>query len=270
MPYLLPSDVASLNQIQRDEDKGRRTSDMFFPDDVKDNQLNVVLIPPPSTNTPIASKPDYSMSGASRKGTKRKRPTTKGNNLENQEKEGQTMDDGGWTTTADGKTMVKRVRNQIMKKPIAIVVDSSSPTGSSPLTYDQAQAEASSQLPGEALSQPDSFPRGTEDGSGLSTCDGPGIAHILRKFIETFEDIQIPGGDTVVVYRCCDHCRTYALQAVHCLRDVLLPPVAALEEIDRYVFKDSEIPPSQHDDISPCKRDQRRKSARIVLDSNDD
>jgi hypothetical protein len=43
-PYVMPSDVALLNRVNKNADMGRRTYDMFFPKEAKEDTLQVELL----------------------------------------------------------------------------------------------------------------------------------------------------------------------------------------------------------------------------------
>jgi hypothetical protein len=43
VPHLILSDIEPLNSLVKDSDKGRRTSDMFFPEDALTDRLEAKL-----------------------------------------------------------------------------------------------------------------------------------------------------------------------------------------------------------------------------------
>lgn len=57
MPYLILSDIKSLDNLIKDYDKGRCTNNMFFPEDAPTDQLEVKLA---ALKLLSKSRPDYS------------------------------------------------------------------------------------------------------------------------------------------------------------------------------------------------------------------
>ena len=70
-PYTMPNDVASLNRGVKNASKSSRTSDMFFPEEAKEDRLRVELVPLVTTSVP-SPRPDYFAGAKSRKMQKRK------------------------------------------------------------------------------------------------------------------------------------------------------------------------------------------------------
>ena len=94
-PYIIPDDVATLNRIVKDEDRGRRTSDMFFPEEAKEDRLRVEIVAPTSTSIKTASPHSYAEGRRSKPTTtKRKRVQ-----LADQEEDGP---EEGWRESRNG------------------------------------------------------------------------------------------------------------------------------------------------------------------------
>lgn len=269
-PYLVLSDVASLNQVTEDKDKGRRTTDVFFPDEAGDERLKLEVVPnapaaaPTTVPTPIA-KPDYSAGNRPRPSRKRKSVSKVADEALGQSDEDEGEDANGWRRTADGEAMIKRVRNHLVRRPVEDADradhDETPTTRSSPPATNSNQRYASSQLLHEASHSPS--PR-------QPTCDGPAVALVLRKLIDAFEDVQSYDGDSDMAHKCCDRCRPQTLRALHCLRDMLLPCARALERIKDHRFDCEEVRPSQETNISPHKNGGRREQSPLfVQDSSD-
>ncbi|KAK3045661.1 hypothetical protein LTR09_012782 [Extremus antarcticus] len=269
-PYLVLSDVASLNQVTEDKDKGRRTTDVFFPDEAGDERLKLEVVPnapaaaPTTVPTPIA-KPDYSAGNRPRPSRKRKSVSKVADEALGQSDEDEGEDANGWRRTADGEAMIKRVRNHLVRRPIEDADradhDETPTTRSSPQATNSNQRYASSQLLHEASHSPS--PR-------QPTCDGPAVALVLRKLIDAFEDVRSYDGDSDMAHKCCDRCRPQTLRALHYLRDMLLPCARALERIKDHRFDREEVRPSQVTDISPHKNGGRREQSPLfVQDSSD-
>jgi hypothetical protein len=68
VPYLMLSDIKRLNLPVEDSDYGRRTSEMFFPEDALLDRLEIKLATPKSS-----TRLDYSKVGKSALAKKRKR-----------------------------------------------------------------------------------------------------------------------------------------------------------------------------------------------------
>jgi hypothetical protein len=68
VPYLILSDIKRLNLPVEDADHGRRTSEMFFPEDALLDRLEIKLATPKSP-----TRPDYSKVNKSALAKKRKR-----------------------------------------------------------------------------------------------------------------------------------------------------------------------------------------------------
>jgi hypothetical protein len=67
VPYLILSDIKRLNLLVEDANYGRRTSKMFFPEDVPLDRLEIKLATPKSP-----ARPDYSKVNKSALAKKRK------------------------------------------------------------------------------------------------------------------------------------------------------------------------------------------------------
>jgi hypothetical protein len=68
VPYLILSDIKCLNLLVEDTDYGRCTSEIFFPEDVLLDRLEIKLATPKSP-----ARPDYSKVNKSASAKKRKR-----------------------------------------------------------------------------------------------------------------------------------------------------------------------------------------------------
>jgi hypothetical protein len=114
--------------------------------------------------------------------------------------------------------MVKRVRNSLIRKPVEIA---SSGPQSSDLPA-PTQQSATTEKDASRLSQILSW--SPDGGSHPSpTCDGPGVALLLRKFIDAFHDMPALDNDPNADHRCFDLCRPKALRAFKIFEKVLLP-----------------------------------------------
>ena len=193
-PYLVLGDVASLNQVTEDKDKGRRTNDIFFPDEAGDERLKVEVVPNAPAAAPTAdptptTKPDYSRGSRPRSSRKRKSASKVADVGPEQQDAEDDMDADGWRTTVDGKAMIKRVRNHLVRRPMDDTDRDADDVSANtqPSTYPSSPAtnsnrrNASSQLLDEASHSPSAH---------RPTCDGPAVALVLRKLIDAFEDVS--------------------------------------------------------------------------------
>jgi hypothetical protein len=114
----------------------------------------------------------------------------------------------GWRKTRDGTSLVKRVRKHLIRKPIEKQVEPD------PLT--------ASSLPQQNGSSPLLNPAPSTASQRLPTCDGPGVALLLYKLVDAFEDVQSLERETDMAYRCCDRCRPKTLEALHYLKNQAL------------------------------------------------
>jgi len=239
VPHLILSDVKHLNRIIKDDDRGRRTSDMFFPEDAPTDGLEVKLAALQST--PLR-RPDYLASG--RRGTAKKRK--RGGSVEADradEAEDCVADDGGWRSGKDGM-MVKRVKNQLIRR-----LPTAEELAAAEMPSSELLPKAATQSDDDSPAQYDSQP------ASKASCDGPGIALLLGKFVDLHHELRSLDTDTVRLARqCCDSCRVFVLRALASLEADLVPCVQGLEQVSKHVFDGSEVQPSQDHGISPRKK----------------
>ena len=254
--HVILDDVRSLNEKDDDRDA---------PDSPKHDQLRVELVPPVAPSPQTLKKPDFSAAGLSRAPRKRKRNTAE-QPVVSVSSDGDVGESDGWRMLENGKEMVKRVGKSLLHKPI----DLTSPEAQSP------QNSGSLQQPGPAdesasttLDQRSGLGKGETHSS--STCDGPAVALLLRKFIEAFRDMPTLDNDPDVDHRCCDSCRPVALRAFKILENVLLPCAGDLENVETHHYGGEDVDTSQITDISLHKRRRTKdRSALFVQDSSDD
>lgn len=255
-PYIILDDVRSLNKDTQDtQDTGRSRLDD------KEDRLMVELVAPHPPPGSAPSKPSQSPPARRRPNAKRKRALSKGHLPD------KATDDDGWRKSSDGTCLLKRAKNQLLRKPVEVEPHSSDDKQTPP------PDDPSSQLRVDELTPPpDETPSdeiSTECSPGPPSCDGPSIALLLVKFADLYDEICSHDPDTVrLVQRCCDSCRGYVLRALASFKGDIMPCVEGLQRVDRHVFNRHEIPPSQDHGISPHKPPARRYSA-IVVDSSD-
>ena len=169
----------------------------------------------------------------------------------------------GWRVLENGKEMVKRVGKSLLHKPI----DLTSSEAQSPQNSD------SSQQPGPAdestsatLDQQSGL--GKSETHSSSTCDGPAVALLLRKFFEAFRDMPTLDNDPDVDHRRCDSCRPVALRAFKILENVLLPCAGDLENVGTHHYAGEDIDASHITDISPYKRRRTKDRSALFIEES--
>lgn len=269
--YIMPNDVASLNRSAKDTDKAKRTSEMFFPDEVKEDRLRVELVPPPPTSY-LSPRPDYSAAAKTRKVQKRKRLSEK--DVVRDESDEDDGEQDGWTKVGD-RSMVKRVRGHLIRRSID---DNHSPGNAS------IHRNASSQLLNEASfgeqsvtlsSQPPSaqpitpHPQQSKDVKLLPTCDGQQVALMFRKFVDLLDEMPSLDMDPEASSKCCDVCRPMVVDRSARLRHKLACWANQLAAVEKHTIQETKTLSSQVDDISPCKaRDGTSELPLFVGDSD--
>jgi hypothetical protein len=113
-PFVLPEEVRSLNKIADSTQLGRRTTEVFYPDEQAEEQLRVELMP-------YSAKRKYSGFGPPR-GRKRKRNRGETESYRVRDDslhatvEVARANDDRWRPSKDGKWLLKRVGKQMVRK----------------------------------------------------------------------------------------------------------------------------------------------------------
>lgn len=263
--HLILDDVRSLNDRAPNEDSSDASQprQVTLPDSPKDDRLRVELVPAFEGTLPLQKKPDLSAARPSRP-RKRKRNTSEAAVVNSSADEsGQEGD--GWRVVADGKEMVKRVKNALVRKPVEVVSpEPRSSLGSVPPSA-QRPLPTSKTLQGVSESSQQHSERPSP------TCDGPAVALLLHKFIDAFHDMPSLDDDPDADHRCCETCRPKVLKAFKVLEEVLKPCAEDLEDVEKHRYANADIDTSQISDISPIKRGMVRKHTSVfVTDSSDE
>jgi hypothetical protein len=216
---IILDDVRSLNERDPSDDSDtQQARQSAIPDSPKDDRLRVELVPAFAPVSGLSEKPDYSAARPYKTPRKRKRNASEAAVVDSSGDEGGEGGDDGWRVVAGGTEMVKRVRNSLIRKPVEIA---SSGPQSSDLPA-PTQQSATTEKDASRLSQILSW--SPDGGSHPSpTCDGPGVALLLRKFIDAFHDMPALDNDPNADHRCFDLCRPKALRAFKIFEKVLLP-----------------------------------------------
>ena len=258
VPHLILSDIKPLNTPIKDSDKGRRTSDMFFPEDAPTDRLEVKLA---ALTSPSRPRPDYSAAGPV---SVKKRKRDGLGPVEQSDADGDVAAvQEEWHRGKDGM-MVKRSKNQLVRRL--------------PTSDELAALDSSPQLTqtsaGSAGGHDSVSSRHTGALGDHSTCDGPGIALVFGKFVDMYQELRSGNTDTArMTARCCDSCRVFVLRALASLEADLVPCVHGLERVERHLYNGSEVRPSQDHGVSPRKVTPGGKGVprmQIISDSSDD
>jgi hypothetical protein len=257
VPHLILSDIKPLNTPIKDSDKGRRTSDMFFPEDAPADGLEVKLA---TLKSPSKSRPDYS---AAAPVSARKRKRDGPGMVEQSNADG---DVGAvreeWYRGKDGM-MVKRFKNQLIRRL---------PTSDELAALDSSPQLTQSSV-GSTGGHDGTSSRHTSALSDDSTCDGPGIALVFGKFVDLYQELRSANTDTArMTARCCDSCRVFVLRALGSLEADLVPCVHGLERVEQHLYDGSEVRPNQDHGVSPRKvtpAGKRVPRVHVVPDSSD-
>jgi len=252
--HIILDDVRSLNERGPNEgsSEGPHTPRVTLPDSPKDDRLRVELVTAFDGALPPQKKPDFSAARPSRPPKKRKKNTSEAAVVESSGDEGGQEADG-WRVVADGKEMVKRVKNSLLRKPVEIA--SSEPQLSGGSVPPSAQRPASQQ----------------HSKRPSPTCDGPAVALLLHKFIDAFHDMPSLDNDPEADHRCCETCRPKVLKAFKVLEEVLKPCAEDLEDVEKHRYANADIDTSQISDISPLKHGLVRKHTSVfITDSSDE
>lgn len=264
--YIILDDVRSLNERDPSDDSDtQHARQSAIPDSPKHDRLRVELVPAFPPISPPSKKPDYSAARPYKTPRKRKRNASEAAVVNSSGDEGGGDDDDGWRVVTGGTEMVKRARNALIRKPVEI-------TSSGPQSSDLLGLTQQSPTAGQAASIPPQ-PQSQSVRGKLKpspTCDGPGVALLLHKFIDAFRDMPSLDEDSNADHRCCDLCRPKALRAFKILENVLLPCAEDLEKISNHRYGDGNVEVSQICGISPPKRGLIRKHTSLFVEDSSD
>lgn len=266
-PYIILDDVRSLHESSLDKPGAHDAGHNDIPESPRGDRLRVELVPPVSPSQYSLKKTDYSAARPSRAPRKRKRASaaTSAAFVDSSGSEG-ADDADGWRVVAGGKEMVKRIRNSLVRKPVDVASSEVQPSEGPTLT--QRSMSAALEVP--AASKRQAQLDGHEPYPS-PTCDGPGVALLLHKFIDAFHDMSTLDDDPKADHRCCEQCRPKVLRAFKILEDVLLPCAEDLEKVQSHRHGDGDVEASQITDISPHKHSHVRKHMPLFIqDSSDD
>lgn len=154
----------------------------------------------------------------------------------------------GWRMAADGQAMIKRVRDQLIRRPVVSAVDSPSPLAITPTETSRVdititdvdgstQRHASSPLPSPTPPASPTVDETPPDSPSPRSCTGPAVAVQFDKVAQLCGDIRSGDPDTTrVVKDCCDSCRDHVLRLLASLKADVLPSIEALRQTRTHTF----------------------------------
>jgi hypothetical protein len=121
--HIILDDVRSLNEGNPDDDSSdtAHAYQVVLPNSPEDDRLRVELVPAFTSTLSPQKKPDLSAARPFRDPRKRKRNTSEVAVVESSGDESGRESDG-WRVVSDGKEMVKRVKNSLVRKPVEITL----------------------------------------------------------------------------------------------------------------------------------------------------
>jgi hypothetical protein len=263
--YLMPEDVAMVNRVTEEQGGDGQTSDMLSPAGAGEDMLRVEVAVLSSAPKVSSSRPDYSIGSRPRKTRKRRRMQVE---EERVECEDQLQREDTWVKV-DERSMVKRVRNHMVRKPVEDTEDSDGESDCLGSPTDRPREDR--------VTPPSAQPSKTQLAGSMSgcrresrprpTCDGPAVALMFRKFIEFCNEIPSLDNDEASERRCCDACRPLVTQKANLFRGELENWAAELEGIESHTSNGEVIDLSQEHEISPLKQARPKPSPVTAHDS---
>jgi hypothetical protein len=206
------------------------------------------------------SKPDWSGAKPVGPSKKRKRGPPNEPVAELSADEGSEETDV-WRVLANGKEMARRVGDVFLRKPLA----EASPE---PAASNEPSNHQSSMTSRPPSAQPRQDSDLVKSRTQSRTCDGPGVALLLHKFMDAFREVFNLDKEPGTAHGCCGACRPKALRAFRILENVLLPCAEDLEKVDQHLVGGNIISTSQTTDISPRKHPLSREYLSIFIEDS--
>lgn len=243
-PFVIPEDVRSLNRTAADPARqGRRTAEIFYPDEPAEGQLKVELVPP-------WSKRDYSKLGPPARKKRKRRSRGKEDGGRGDASAGPTGADeiedesGGWRTSKDGKRLLKRGGRQMIRKPVDDA-DGAAPDERRGSRQSSRECSVHSSLSSLLASASDGEPDGGEERPVRAPtrlkCEGRRVAALLRHLVDALstETAQTPAMVNIAE-RCCDLCRADA-SMLECLVGDFTRIASSLEGVFRHRLGSADV-----------------------------
>lgn len=267
-PYLVLADVAVPDRTNRSGGKDSRAG-VVSSDEAKEERLQVELIPrqpPPDSSAPT---PKYSEPARRRTPMKRKRVP----DVTYEEDEEEAVDGDGWKKSKDGRWLTKRIRNQLIWKPVEEIGETDdTPTTSQDEDGQESNPPRSRSQASPVLissservdSPPASPPMHSPHTPDSKTCAGPTFLKILQKLIKSFSELENPD---YVGTRVCDCCRDSVAAAVYSILHEARMNAGMLDAVNKHFFGTRNVPPRREQLESP--RRPRRWNTLFVGDDSE-
>jgi hypothetical protein len=226
----IPDDVRSLNQTLGPAQRGRRTTDVVYPEEPAEHQLRVELVTPGSKRN---APPTTAKSGKQ----KRRRLGSGALNLVHQV----DNQEGGWRVSEDGRWRLERDGNQLLRLPVNGVDIPSN-----------REASLSSGSRENTPNPIDGVSRSIAVTSDRLRCYGPAFASRLRGVAKMLAGPAQDASDMAVgKNHCCAQCSPN-LAASDGVISEITRIAAALEAVTGHHFNDSDPVYSPHPQSVPA------------------
>lgn len=248
-PFIITDDVRSLNQILDPAKRGRRTTDVFYPEEPAEHQLIVELV---TAGSERSAPPVTAKSG------KRKRQRVQPDvpdlthPVDNRE--------DGWRISEDGRWRLRRDGNQLLRVPVG----SADPPSNQVASFSSGSRE-------NTLGSIDGQAQSAAVASGGDRCRGPTIASCLRQIAEMLaESTQnrsaVATGDTY----CCARCDPFVRPLDGVLGEVTRIVAALGAVTDHHTDKSGSPCPSRPESVPPTPQLPRSRRWWLSIDSESD
>jgi hypothetical protein len=248
-PFIITDDVRSLNQIADPAERGRRTTDVFYPEEPAEHQLRVELVTPGSKRC----APPFTAESEKRK---RQRVRSGGPSVAHVIAE----QDDGWRLSEDGRWRLKRDGNQLLRVPTDTVDTSSNQLVS-------VSSSSRENTPDHIDEPPRSGPAVGDRGR----CRGPTIASSLRQIAkmlaESTQDLSAAAaGETYQCARC-----SPTVQALDGVLSEVTRIATTLEAVTgRHVVEPDSIASPPPESVPATPRLPRSRRWWLSIDSDSD
>jgi len=241
-PFLALADVPM--PIKPTRDQGR-DGGMKDPDEAKEERLQVNLIPRrPPLQSP-APMPVHAEPTRPKSPKKRKRAP----GVTHEKAKDETVDGDGWKRSRDGHWSTKRVKNQLIRKPVEEIAetDEAAPTSSDENSQESSPSRprpqaspiliSSGERPGPSrASSPTQSPLLADS----KTCAGPVFRKALHELIQSFAELD---DADYIRTRVCDSCRDAVTTTVHLILQQARSKAEMLATVTTHPFGTLDVPP---------------------------
>lgn len=248
-PFIITDDVRSLNQIHDPAKRGRRTTDVFYPEEPAEHQLIVELV---TAGSKRGAPP------ATTKSARQKRQRVQPDSLD----PAHPIDnlDNGWRISEDGRWRLRRDGNQLLRVPVS----------SADVPSNQA-ASFSSGLTENAIDDTDGQAQPAAMVSGRDRCRGPAIALRLRQITKmlaesTQDQSVVATGDAY----CCARCEPFVGPLSEVLGEVTRIAASLGAVTDHHPDESGSPCSSLPDSVPPTPQLPRSRRWWLSLDSESD